>query len=72
MARRHRLSTHLTQRTARTAQMHYERLQDVAEAPGPAGEYARLALASLGVGLTASIKVEPAKYERAKWVVIAE
>jgi hypothetical protein len=52
--------------------MHYERLQDVAEAPGPAGEYARLALASLGVGLTASIKVEPAKYERAKWVVIAE
>lgn len=72
MARRHRLSTHLIRRTARNAQAHYEQLQYEGTLEGAAGEYARKVLASLGVSLDAAIKVERAKYERGKWVVIAE
>jgi hypothetical protein len=72
MARRHRLSTHLIRRTARNAQKHYEQLQYEATIEGVAGEYARRQLVDLGVGLDAVVKVEKAKYERGKWVVIAE
>lgn len=69
--RRHRLSTHLIRRTARDAQNHYETLQVEASGEGPSSEYARKALAHLGIGLTDRIDVERAKYERGKWVVIA-
>jgi hypothetical protein len=69
--RRQRLSTHAFRRTARAAQTHYENLQYTATLDGPAGEYARQACAHLHVGLDSAIKVEPARYERGRWVVIA-
>lgn len=68
---RHRLSTHLIRRTARQAQVHYETLQDHADEQGPGGEFARAAMAQLGIAKTSAIRVERAKYERGKWVVIA-